>query len=78
MAGANIQFETETPGYIPSRVDALVNHERYTCELLQPAMQTTNDESASHSLRIAAYGKISTLVTFALKFLKVCSSVHWV
>ncbi|KAG8718349.1 hypothetical protein FRC08_005442 [Ceratobasidium sp. 394] len=33
-------------------------------------MQTANDEGAPHSMRIAAHGKISGLVTFALKFLK--------
>ncbi|KAG9124455.1 hypothetical protein FRC07_011582 [Ceratobasidium sp. 392] len=33
-------------------------------------MQTVNDDTAPHSMRIAAHGKISGLVTFALKFLK--------
>ncbi|KAG8736730.1 hypothetical protein FRC10_008987 [Ceratobasidium sp. 414] len=33
-------------------------------------MQTINNEDAPHSMRIAAHGKISGLVTFALKFLK--------
>ncbi|KAG9082808.1 hypothetical protein FRC06_004846, partial [Ceratobasidium sp. 370] len=33
-------------------------------------MQTVNDEDGPHSMRIAAHGKISGLVTFALKFLK--------
>ncbi|KAG8776526.1 hypothetical protein FRC12_000856 [Ceratobasidium sp. 428] len=33
-------------------------------------MQTINDENTSCSMRVAAHGKISTLVTFAIKFLK--------